>query len=139
MIAAKVFESLPQDAVDIRTAVFMQEQGFKDEFDEIDSKARHIVLYDDEIPAAACRVFYDERIGSYVLGRLAVMKQYRGQSLGSAVVQQAQELVISLGGSSIVLHAQCRVTEFYAKLGYKQFGEQDDDEGCAHIWMKKEL
>ena len=135
----KVYHGLPQDAAEIRRAVFMNEQGFKDEFDDTDKTASHIVLYDGEAPAATCRVFYDEKLCSYVLGRLAVTKEYRGRSLGSLAVCEAEKLVSSEGGKCIVLHAQCRVSEFYSKLGYTEFGEQDDDEGCAHIWMKKEL
>lgn len=37
------------------------------------------------------------------------------------------------------LHAQCRVKSFYEKLGYTEFGEIDDDEGCPHIWMNKQI
>lgn len=33
----KIFTSLPQDAKDIRIEVFMNEQGFENEFDEIDT------------------------------------------------------------------------------------------------------
>ena len=32
----KIFDNFPQEAKDIRTAVFIDEQGFKNEFDEID-------------------------------------------------------------------------------------------------------
>ena len=32
----KIYEEIPQEAKTIREAVFMKEQGFKDEFDEID-------------------------------------------------------------------------------------------------------
>ncbi len=139
MIRAKVFDSLPKEAESIRRAVFMDEQGFKDEFDDIDGMAWHIVLFDGDVPAATCRVFFDEDNNSYVLGRLAVLKQYRGQNLGSMAVLEAQELVRSMGGKSIILHAQCRVSGFYESLGYAQFGSMDYDEGCEHIWMKKEF
>lgn len=139
MITAKVFDTLPKEAELIRKTVFMDEQGFKDEFDDIDSKAFHIVLFSDNEPAATCRVFFDESADSYVLGRLAVMKQFRRQSLGAKAVAEAEKLAASKGGRSIVLHAQCRVSEFYEKQGYVRFGETDYDEGCEHIWMKKNI
>ena len=139
MIEAKVFDTLPKEAELIRKTVFMDEQGFKDEFDDIDSKAFHIVLFSYNEPAATCRVFFDESADSYVLGRLAVMKQFRGQSLGAKAVAEAEKLAASKGGKSIVLHAQCRVSEFYEKQGYVRFGETDYDEGCEHIWMKKNI
>lgn len=42
----KIFTSLPQDAKDIRIEVFMNEQGFENEFDEIDTISHHIVAFD---------------------------------------------------------------------------------------------
>ena len=139
MITASVFDTLPEEAQHIRRCVFMDEQGFKDEFDDIDKKAYHIVLFSDSEPAATCRVFYDENADSFVLGRLAVMKNFRGQALGAKAVAEAEKLAVSKGGKSIVLHAQCRVSEFYEKQGYTRFGEIDYDEGCEHIWMKKNI
>ena len=40
----KVYDYLPQEAINIRTTVFSEEQGFKNEFDDIDKIATHIVL-----------------------------------------------------------------------------------------------
>ena len=39
-------DGLPPQAAAIRRAVFMDEQGFRDEFDEIDPRASHLVLCD---------------------------------------------------------------------------------------------
>lgn len=41
----------------IRIKVFMEEQGFKNEFDDIDNRAIHIVLYKEGKPVGTCRVF----------------------------------------------------------------------------------
>ena len=41
----KVYEKLPKDAIDIRLLVFVDEQKFEVEFDEIDNISKHIVLY----------------------------------------------------------------------------------------------
>ena len=46
---------LPEEAVRIRKEVFMQEQGFQEEFDEIDGHAFHLVLFCDGDPAAVLR------------------------------------------------------------------------------------
>lgn len=134
-----VYESLPNAAKAVRRAVFMEEQGFCHEFDHVDDVAAHIVMFDGEMPVATCRVFWDDEMDSYVLGRLAVIKEYRGKNLGSQVVRTAEEYVGRAGGDSLALHAQCRVTEFYNALGFQEFGEIGDDEGCPHIWMKKAL
>ena len=84
----KIFTTLPQDAKDIRIEVFMKEQGFENEFDEIDNLCHHIVAFDEGKPIGTCRV---------------------------------------------------RVSSFYEKQGYIQFGQIDDDEGVPHMWMKKKI
>lgn len=48
----KIFDNLPQEAKDIRTAVFIDEQGFKNEFDGIDDTAKHILIYHNGKAAA---------------------------------------------------------------------------------------
>ena len=45
MIQFKTIQSLTGDEIKIRTEVFMHEQGFKNEYDEIDKIAYHTVLY----------------------------------------------------------------------------------------------
>ena len=135
-----IYEGIPKYAKEIRQKVFVDEQGFQNEFDEIDYVAAHIVLFDeDNTPVATCRVFWDEAMESYILGRLAVIKEYRGKNIGSVLVREAEKYVHKKGGDCICLHAQCRVSAFYEKSGFTQFGAIEDDEGCPHIWMKKWL
>ena len=69
----RIYDKLCEDAKQIRTEVFVAEQGFETEFDDTDSKARHIVGYDGEKPVAVCRYFYDEEHKSYMIGRIAVL------------------------------------------------------------------
>lgn len=135
----KVYKYLHDDATLIRREVFIEEQGFKDEFDDIDEIAMHLVAYDGDEPAGTCRLFYDIGRLSYVLGRLAVRKPYRGADLGSLLIQEAEAQAISNGGQSMILHSQCVATGFYRKNGYREYGDVEDEEGCPHIWMKKKL
>lgn len=136
----KIYEKFPEDAKKIREEVFIREQGFQNEMDETDDVAAHFVLFDEnDVPAATCRVFWNETMDSYTLGRLAVMKKYRGQNMGAALVKEAEAYVKKKGGKDIILHAQCRVADFYKKIGFEEFGEIGDDEGCPHIWMKKSV
>ena len=44
MLHMEVYPALPTEAASIRKEVFMEEQGFVEEFDEIDHQARHIVV-----------------------------------------------------------------------------------------------
>ena len=136
---AKIYDYLPQEAIDIRTAVFINEQAFQDEFDDIDEKAIHIVLCEDNKPIAVCRVYYSEDKKCYAIGRIAVMKEYRGKAYGAKVVQVAEDEIQKRSGNKIGLSAQERVRKFYEKLGYKKYGDIYFDEGCPHIWMEKTL
>lgn len=132
------YKYLAEDAKMIRSEVFIKEQGFKNEFDEVDERAIHIVMYDNDIPVAVCRI-YTEDVGEYIFGRLAVRKAYRGKNIGTDILIAAEKSIYNLGGTSIKLHAQCRVQPFYEKLGYRSTGVIDDDEGCPHVWMKKDI
>ncbi|MBQ7380222.1 MAG: GNAT family N-acetyltransferase [Clostridia bacterium] len=129
------YDYLPEAAKQIRVSVFMEEQGFLEEFDELDNLATHLVLFDDTIPVATCRLWQSEH--GWHVGRLAVIKCYRGQGVGQIMLQKAEQLVISRGGHSIYLHAQCRAKTFYEKCGYQAFGNIDYDEGVEHVHMVK--
>ena len=56
----KVYDYLQEDAMNIRRNVFMSEQGYKNEFDEIDDRALHIVIYNNEKPVATCRIYRED-------------------------------------------------------------------------------
>jgi Predicted acyltransferase len=134
-----IYDTLPSEATEIRRAVFLEEQGFQDEFDEIDQRARHIVLYDNNIAAATCRFFEDKTAGNYIIGRIAVMRQYRGKNLGSFILKCAETEIEKSGGKCILLHAQAGAVKFYEKNGYKQCSEMDFEQSCPHFWMHKIL
>lgn len=135
-----VYDFLSDDAKIIRKKVFMDEQGFENEFDDTDKVASHIVMYNEnKEPIATCRVFEGSEKNKFIFGRLAVIMPYRGMNIGTKMIREAEKLVLKKGGTSMSLHAQCRVKSFYEKLGYIEFGEIDDDEGCPHIWMNKQI
>lgn len=135
----KFFEYLPDDAKTIRLTVFVEEQGFLNELDETDNHALHLILYADGKPAGTARMFTENGGISYHLGRIAVLKQYRGRHLGAEIVNALCEKAKALGAEKCELSAQCRVKEFYKSLGFLESGEVYYDEYCPHIYMEKEL
>lgn len=136
----KVFTYLPEDAADIRREVFMEEQGFRDEFDDTDGICEHYVMYrEDENPVAVCRTYPSEEKGCGIIGRVAVRKEYRGKGLGKRMIAFAEEHLRDEGTGRVILHAQTAASGFYGSMGYHAFGEEDDDEGVPHIWMQKSL
>ncbi len=135
----KIFNALPDEGRWIREEVFVREQGFQEEFDSIDGFAAHILVLMDGEPAGICRVFWDQGRNQFLLGRVAVLRQFRRKGIGAALVAAAEAQVRSMGGTSLHLHAQCRITGFYKAIGYTPYGEIEDDQGCPHIWMEKQL
>lgn len=133
----KMYTALPQEAKDIRIEVFMKEQGFENEFDDIDNISFHIVVFDEEKPIGTCRFFKEN--DHYTIGRVAVLKEYRNQHIGNVLLESAEKEIKKLNGDLIVVHAQVRVSPFYESQGYIQFGQIDDDEGVPHMWMKKRI
>ena len=135
----RIFDKINTDARYIRNTVFIEEQGFEREYDEIDSFATHIVIYDGTTALGTCRVFFDEALGCYHTGRIAVLKDYRGKGLGRELVTEAEKVAKSKGGKYIYIGGQVRVSDFYVKLGYTPYGDVYMDEGVPHIGLKKSL
>ena len=134
----KHYTKLNEDIIYLRTKVFMEEQGFENEFDKQDEDCYFVVAYDNSKPVGMCRFFSDDH-KHYHLGRVCVLKKYRKQGVGKYVVEEAQRQVKKLNGEDIVLSAQTRVKDFYSKLGYSAFGEEYYDEHCLHIDMIMKL
>lgn len=135
----KSFDSLTDDERMLRTAVFVEEQKFNEEFDNIDNDCHHLVLYISSKPVACVRYFKESNTQKYHLGRLCVLKEYRGHHLGKVLVREVEKCVKSLGGTVIILSAQVRASGFYEKLGYIKLGDIYYDEYCEHIRMEKLL
>ena len=130
---------LSPEAADIRKTVFVDEQGFQKEFDDIDKDAYHAVVFtDDKIPAACGRLFTSDG-KAYTIGRVAVLKEYHKKGLGEKIVKALENKARELGGIETELSAQLRARGFYEKLGYFPYGDEYLDEYCPHISMKKAL
>ncbi|RBP46805.1 GNAT family N-acetyltransferase [Garciella nitratireducens] len=130
----------PQDlspAHYIRTKVFIQEQNCppEEEFDEIDKIAKHILLLDsNNTPMATARIFEDST-GQAIIGRVAVLKEYRKKGYGAIIVKEAIKQLKKEGYPNILIHAQSYASPFYQKLGFKAFGEEFMEAGIPHISM----
>ena len=109
------------DARLIRQQVFVEEQGFVNEFDDIDHEAYHAVIYTGGYPIATGRLF-DEN-GEAHIGRICVRKAYRGRDLGRMIVEALEKQAEKVGYKEVGLSAQTRVQPFYEKLGYTAYGD----------------
>uniref|UniRef100_UPI0025E233C8 GNAT family N-acetyltransferase n=1 Tax=uncultured Ruminococcus sp. TaxID=165186 RepID=UPI0025E233C8 len=114
MIIFKVTNTLSEDEKMIRETVFIEEQKFKIEFDDTDDIATHIVMYIDNNPVGCCRLY--KRENEYHIGRIAVLKPYRGKGDGEKILLEAEKVAKEKGADSISLSAQVRASGFYEKL-----------------------
>lgn len=78
-----------EDAFAIRRRVFMEEQGYEDEFDEVDDACIHIALYRDG-QAVGCARTFPEQEGStrWAIGRVAVLPEAREGGFGRMLVEE---------------------------------------------------
>lgn len=135
--SVRFFRKLPAEARAIREEVFMREQGFVCEFDEIDERAVHIVLYVGGKAAGTCRVFEEDRRAH--VGRVAVRRELRGTGAGGRLLHAAEEAAAAMDLPEIELAAQVRARGFYEKYGYTVCSEPFDEEGCPHVRMCKHV
>ncbi len=122
----------------VREQVFMQEQGFQNEFDETDNTCWHLALMVDGETVGCARIFPAED-GLWHVGRVAVLKEYRKLHLGSRLLAAIEEKVPALNGVGMVLSAQCQAIGFYLKNGYTLCSDIYMDEHCPHQDMIKRL
>lgn len=130
------------DAALVRRVVFMDEQGYENEFDAIDEDPNciHVTLYVDGELAGCSRVFPEEleRVAdaeapvltacdmdegvaageTYIMGRVAVLPAMRRRGLAGAIVEASASCARDAGAKLIKLHAQEYVLPLYAKAGY---------------------
>lgn len=124
----------------IRNTVFEQEQGavLEQEIDEYDKsdKTIYALLYDVNEPAATGRIAQTPT--GFKIGRIAVMKSYRGRGLGAVLVDTLCDKARDMGASDIYVDAQLHAVEFYKKLGFSVISDTEiTDRGLRHLPMRK--
>ena len=135
----QILDHLTDEIKQIRIDVFMKEQGFTEEFDEIDETAKFVLLSIDGKAAGTCRYYPSDVAEDVHIGRMAVRKLYRGQHLGTKIMMAAENGIRRDGFKTCSLSAQVQAKPFYESLGYKTEGEEYLDEGCLHVMMRKVL
>ena len=131
------YDFCPLEAKAIRNDIFIKEQGFAKEFDEIDAISTHFLLKASKTPIATCRLFFDASLNAYHLGRIAVKKEYRNLGIGTRLIEEVIHFLKTKGVHEIILGAQVKAKDFYTKNGFESFGDIHLDESVPHVMMKK--
>ena len=123
----------------IRYAVFVEEQGIPAELeiDDYDPIAEHALAYVDNQCVATARIYLDEQDPSKAkIGRMAVLREFRGQGIGTALLGESIRAGMMQGANVFELHAQQSAVPFYAKLQFKPDGAIFDEVGIPHQCMR---
>lgn len=103
----------------IREKVFIEEQKVTSqlEWDGMDKEAIHFLAFKDEKAIGCARALVIEYCMQ--LGRIAVLKEYRGEGIGSALIEKAMTTAKLNQLSAIYISAQCHAIDFYKKFGFE--------------------
>lgn len=121
----------------IRGTVFIEEQGVPKEieWDGEDDVAHHFMAINE----AGQRVGCGRLLPTGRIGRMAVLRDYRGQGIGREILDAAVAQAAELGFHRVTLHAQMPVVDFYRKAGFLPEGGEFDEAGIPHQAMALEL
>lgn len=121
----------------IREAVFMREQGVTAEleWDGLDEACHHALALSSNGDAIGCaRITPDGHIG-----RMAVLSEWRGKKVGSALLEALLDYARSRHHSEVEVAAQVQAMPFYQHFGFEAEGRVFKDAGIPHRKMTLRL
>lgn len=125
-------------ALTVRAVVFIGEQEcpYPLEIDEYEHSSIHILGERDNEPIAAARLRFP---GPYAkLERIAVRKEWRGQGIGHQLVDFMVQQAQARGCTTLKMHAQSYLVDFYAKHGFIRQGDLFLEAGIDHYLMVRD-
>ncbi|MFC4450205.1 GNAT family N-acetyltransferase [Halorussus aquaticus] len=139
------------DALSVRFEVFVEEQGVPEdvEIDGKDDESIHFVCYAegqrgegtddaDRTPVGVGRLReVGDRRGK--VERIGVLEAHRGEGVGRTIVDELEATAAERGLSTLVMHAQTPVEQFYRNLGYETTSDVFEEAGIPHVEMEKSL
>ena len=127
---------------ELRTRVFVDEQGVPPEIeqDDADAWALHVISRaDDGRVVATGRLLLAPGSTTATIGRMASDASVRGGGHGSAVLAELHRQAAARGISEVELHAQVSARGFYERAGYVAVGDPYVEAGIPHITMRRAL
>ena len=118
----------------IRQSVFIEEQQVpvELEWDGLDEQALHLLAVDTLGKPIGCARILPEGI----IGRMAVIKEWRGQGVGQALLGKAVNVCRTHGWQNVTLSAQTHAISFYELSGFVICSEEYLDAGIPHRDMR---
>jgi predicted GNAT family N-acyltransferase len=130
------WEKARAHAAPVRMTVFVEEQRVPAELemDDKDAGCVHAIAFDGERAVGTGRLLPDGHIG-----RMAVLKAFRGKGVGGEILEALVEAARRRGEREIVLSAQTHALAFYRAHGFEAFGAQYEEAGLPHQDMRRAL
>lgn len=121
---------------EVRTIVFIQEQLVAPdlEWDEIDSSALHLLAMCGNQAVGCLRIIHYEKVG-----RMAVLKPWRGSGIGRMLLNEAVCLCRQHGSKQIAISAQKHAIHFYEQAGFNIISKEYLDANILHVDMRLDL
>jgi predicted GNAT family N-acyltransferase len=116
----------------VRDAVFVAEQSVPPEleWDAEDNGAVHFLAYEGDFAIGTVRLLPDGEIG-----RLSVLKDWRGMSVGEALLKAVINEAERRGLHEQRLSAQVQAVEFYQRFGFTVVSDEFLEAGLPHVDM----
>lgn len=132
------FAELKDLVMPIRIQVFVDEQNVPVEIeqDDRDPVCVHALARVDGQPVATGRIDI-EAAGK--IGRIAVLKEFRRQRIGQAVMHSLEQIARENSLPSLFLNSQLSAKAFYESLGYTPVGNHFMEANIEHVKMVKQL
>lgn len=139
------WESARERASPIRFTVFVEEQRVPAaiELDELDAVSLHALAWsaEEEVIGTGRLIPPPQRDGPGVghIGRMAVLRAWRSQGVGGAILEALVEAARRRGDTEVLLSAQTRALAFYRAHGFVEEGEDYLEAGILHRDMRRVL
>lgn len=121
---------------EVRTRVFIDEQRVPEslEWDAVDEHCVHALALAGDRPVGTGRLTPDAHIG-----RMAVLREWRGRGVGSRLLEMLLAAARRRGDRIARLNAQTHAVSFYARYGFTSAGEEFLEADIPHIGMQLDL
>ena len=127
-------------ALPIRLEVFVKEQSIPLEMEEdrFDSLAIHAILTLQDQVIGTARLFQEDfQSSEFMIGRLCVLKNFRQQGYGRALMNCLLDQAQKLGAKSCMIHAQSKAKNFYASMDFSVCSPPFMEAGIEHVLMRR--
>jgi len=119
----------------IRRKVFVGEQNCPPELEwEHEEESNHFLATVDGIPAGASRWRKTDK--GYKLERFAVLKNFRGDGVGQALVKAVLN-DLPADADYVYLHAQLPALSLYERFNFVKTGPEFEEAGIRHYKMER--